>query len=157
MGDRLGIAPVTMTHSKFDESSEVVQEGEVEFAEMEQLARRALDQDKNDEAARRLWKLSRRAQGKSLGSDLPEAVRKEIYAEHKLAFERHLYIAQDFANRLSQAENPHHLVATSIDNASAEARNFIVSKYAISSFELDLILHEGEKESWPSKAMNGDL
>lgn len=128
-----------------------------EFAETEQLARRALDQYKNDEAARKLWKWSRRAQGKSLGSDLPEALRKEIYAEHTLAFERHLYTARDFANRLPQAENPHHLVTTSIDNASAEARNSIVSKYAITSFELDLILHEGERESWPFKTMNSDL
>ena len=157
MGARLGIAPVAMTHSKFDESSEVVQQPEVEFAETEQRARRALEQDKNDEEARRLWKLSRRAQGKSLGSDLPEALRKEIYAEHTLACERHLYIAQDFANGLSQAENPHYLVSTSFDNASAEARKSIVSKYAITSFELDLILHEGEKESWPLKTMNSDL
>ena len=145
-----------MTNSKFDESSEDVQAHETEFAETEQLARRALDQDKNDGAARRLWKLSRRAQGKSLGSDLPEAVQKEIYAEHALAVERHLYLDQDLTARLQQAENPHHLVAGTTHDASAQARNFIASKYRLTSFELDLILHAGEKESWPLETIDRD-
>lgn len=142
--------------TQFEKRYEDPNPGNTQFAETEQLARRALDRDKDDEAARKLWKLSRRAQGKSLGSDLPEAVQKEIYAEHALAVERHLYIDQDLAARLQQGEDPHRLVAGSIDNASAEARNFIVLTYAITSFELDLILHEGEKESWPVKTMNGD-
>jgi hypothetical protein len=120
-----------------------------EFAEAEQLARRALEQNKDDEEARKLWKMSRRAQGKSLGSDLPEMFRKEIYAEYALAVDKLLYLTSEFQTRLQQAGNPHDMVNTSIANASAEARNSIVSKYAITPFELDLILHEGEKESWP--------
>lgn len=128
-----------------------------EFAEAEQVARRALEQNRDDAEARTLWKMSRRAQGKSLRSDLPEMLRKEIYAEHALAVERHLYLTNDLAARLRQAENPHEFVSTSIDGASAYARNAIASKYTITPFELDLILHEGEKESWPLNAMNSDL
>jgi hypothetical protein len=125
-----------------------------EFAEAEHLARRALEWNKDDEEARRLWKLSRRGQGKSLASDLPETLRKEIYAEHALAVERRLYLTHDLTARLERAENPHDLVSASIQNATDEARSHIVSRYSITAFELDLILHEGEKESWPVKAMN---
>ena len=146
-----------MADSNVNGDSESERVCDEEFAEAEQLARRALERNKDDGEARRLWKMSRRAQGKSLGSDLPELIRKEIYSAHALAVERHLYLTHNLAARLPQAENPHYLVTTSIDNASAEARDFIVSKYAITSFELDLILHEGEKESWPFKTMNSDL
>jgi len=123
-----------------------------QFPEAEQLARRALDQDKDDPVARRLWKLSRRAQGKTLNSDLPVTLRKEIYAEHGLAVERHLFLVQNISGLLQQAENPHQRLAAAIDNASTQARNFILSKYSLTSFELDLILHEGQKESWPLKS-----
>lgn len=146
-----------MADSDIDRESEGGRVSDEEFGEAEQLARHALEQNKDDRDARKLWKLSRRGQGKSLGSDLPETLRKEIYAEHVLVVERRLQLTSELTTRLQQAENPHDLVRTSIDNASAEARNFIVSKYAISSFELDLILHEGEKESWPLKTMDGDL
>lgn len=157
MGDRLGAWPLIMADSNVNGDSEGDRVSDEEFAEAEQLARRALEQNKDDGEARRLWKMSRRAQGKGLGSDLPELIRKEIYAAHALAVERHLYLTHNLAARLQQAENPHELVSTSIDGASAHARNFIVSKYTITPFELDLILHEGEKESWPVKPMNGDL
>lgn len=125
-----------------------------EFAEAEQLARRALDLNKDDEEARKLWKLSRRGQGKSLGSDLPETLRKEIYAEHAAAVERRLFLTHDLTTELRQAENPHHLVGASIESATEETRDFIISKYAITAFELDLIVHEGEKQAWPVKRIN---
>jgi tetratricopeptide (TPR) repeat protein len=122
-----------------------------EFAEAEHLAKRALERNKDDEEARRLWKLSRRGQGKSLGSDLPETLRREIYAEYTSVVDRGLYVGSDLAARLEQAENPHDLVSASIENATVEARTLIVSKYAITGFELDLILHEAEKEGWRMK------
>ncbi|MGH9874349.1 MAG: hypothetical protein ACRD9S_17995, partial [Pyrinomonadaceae bacterium] len=51
---------------------------------------------------------------------------------------------------------PHRLLDKFLDHAAVEARKCIISKYALDAFELDLILHEGEKESWPVKEASGD-
>ncbi len=112
----------------------------------EKAAVRILQQESQSEEGRRVWKQARIQQGKELCPDIPEDRRKQIYG---------MFVASKDVQLLGKmsgikdAKDPFAHFRDAAGDSHSVARNRVLQKFGIREFELDMILHEGEKEAWP--------
>ncbi len=99
---------------------------------------------------RQLWKAIRKAQGRELTSDLSEDLKRQIYKEslekQNQAFVQG-YMDSGVSGKLSFEELVSDISGKSAD-AESKVRRFLLEKYGLTEFELDLILKQGEREAW---------
>ena len=127
-----------------------IEKGELDIAEktIEELLKLL----PHSERGRKLWKKVRKKLGKPLTVDMPEEQRKEIYAGYRSTEDSEFLLKSDILDGINTAETPGEMVQAigkTSKRSRANAEKSILASYTITPFELQLILKEGKRQSWP--------
>jgi Flp pilus assembly protein TadD len=128
-------------------------------AEAERTAGKLLEQSPASPYWRKLWRLARRAQDKAFEVDRPEAQREEIFKAFHDVQETKL-LTSEFAEDMKNAGDLGAMtkrLKQQGDVSTRAARDVVMNRYGLKSYELDFIIEEAEKKNWkyegiPSRA-----
>lgn len=106
----------------------------------------------NSERGRKLWKKVRKERGKPLAVDMPQEQRKKIYASYMSTQDSEFLLNSNILDDINKAETPGDMaqaIGKTSDSSRAKAEKVVLDAYNITPFELQLILKEGKRQSWP--------
>jgi len=110
----------------------------------------------SSERGRKLWKKVRKEQGKLLTVDMPEDRRKEIYAGYMSTVDSEFLLNSNILEDTNKAENLRDMgqaLGKNSEKSRVIAEKNTLATYKISPFELQLILKEGRRNTWPFQSI----
>jgi hypothetical protein len=119
---------------------------------VEIAAHRLLDLDPQNRVMRVKWKKSRRAQGKSFFSSLPEEQKKTVYRHYEEVFDQEFFkILSRYPIELMNAQDlaeVNRIDSLAKKGARDAAVSLVQREFSVSPFNLSLIEAEGEMNRW---------
>jgi tetratricopeptide (TPR) repeat protein len=112
--------------------------------------------DHNSETGRKLWKKIRKQAQKSLTSDLPVEEKKKIYSSFKGLIDDNLLLGSNLLENIQRSEGVNETLdamSAAMKNSKEKAVQHVLEKYGVSTFELHLIIREGERHAWPVSSL----